>query len=126
MTEWKLVPTRPTPEMVLAGVKGQSNRATVPRDDELATGHYYDMLAAAPEPPADERDAEIWRLWGEVERLRAEIARLEARHVRLLHVAMNYCDKDYMDPQDLEFLIDQWEQHHKALRGDSQKGDNDE
>ena len=45
---WQLVPIEPTSEMILAAVKGQSNRTTVPRDDELAAGMYYDMLAAAP------------------------------------------------------------------------------
>jgi hypothetical protein len=81
VTEWKLVPVEPTPEMVLAGVKGQSNRVTVPRDDELATGHYYDMLAAAPEPPADPRDGEIARLRKLVEELASDLqAEVESRY----------------------------------------------
>lgn len=51
---WKLVPIRPTKQMILAAVKEQSNRTTVPSDDALAAGNYYAMLAAAPEYKGEE------------------------------------------------------------------------
>lgn len=43
---WKLVPKEPTREMITAACKSQSNRATVPRDDELAYGFYITMVEA--------------------------------------------------------------------------------
>jgi hypothetical protein len=60
MTEWKLVPVEPDDAMIYAGVYvggAQEKR-------------YRAMLAAAPEPPPDPRDAEIARLKAENERLR--------------------------------------------------------
>jgi hypothetical protein len=62
MSEWKLVPVRPTDEMLDA--------ADVParvHPDAYFRAVYRAMLAAAPEPPADPRDGEIARLrkWNE-------------------------------------------------------------
>jgi hypothetical protein len=56
-TEWKLVPVKPTDEMLDA--------ADVParvHPDAYFRAVYRAMLAAAPEPPADPRDGEIARL----------------------------------------------------------------
>jgi hypothetical protein len=56
MDGWKLVPVEPTNKMAIAGA------AIWGFDHEKAVPVYKAMLAAAPEPPADERDAEIARL----------------------------------------------------------------
>jgi hypothetical protein len=64
MTGWKLVPVKPTDEMLDA--------ADVParvHPDAYFRAVYRAMLAAAPEPPADERDAEIARWIAVDERL---------------------------------------------------------
>jgi hypothetical protein len=68
MTEWKLVPVEPTEEMIdsLRDYHGSESPrysiSTYLSDDYLAAEAWRDAVAAAPEPPADERDAEIERL----------------------------------------------------------------
>jgi hypothetical protein len=83
MTEWKLVPVEPTPDQIDAGAQRLASfedgsvwpdswsplQVAAMRND--AERVWRSMWLAAPEPPADERDAEIERLKGDFTRLQA-------------------------------------------------------
>jgi hypothetical protein len=130
MTEWKLVPKPVTDEMAEEGRNWHRKQYVYDEYDRhrFYRGIFYAMLAAAPEPPADERDAEIARL-NDVVQIRAghvtdlqqtvtnrdaEIAALRAENERMRAALSKVEEGDYWGAPEAREIARQ------ALRGEGE------